>query len=72
MGSRWLGLQDFFKFIDILVFVEATIYQIDEANELYAKQGLLLPHAHSRGRNSVFSALEGNQVSQREWKAQLK
>jgi hypothetical protein len=41
------ALQAFFEYLDILVFVEATIYQADEANELYAKQGLLLPQAHS-------------------------
>ena len=41
--------QDFFKHLDILVFVEATIYAMDEENELYAKQGLLMPHAHAQG-----------------------
>lgn len=40
-------MQDFFKYMDLLIFVEATIYQADETNELYAKQGLLLPQAHS-------------------------
>lgn len=40
-------LQAFFEYLDTLVFVEATIYQADETNELYAKQGLLLPQAHS-------------------------
>lgn len=40
-------VQDFFKYLDLLIFVEATIYQADETNELYAKQGLLLSQAHS-------------------------
>ncbi len=40
-------LQAFFDYLDILVFVEATIYQADETNEFYARQGLLLPQAHS-------------------------
>lgn len=50
--------QDFFKYLDLLVFVEATIYQADEANELYAKQGLLLCQAHSETRKMLQAVLE--------------
>ena len=46
--------QDFFAVMDSLVFVEATIYHMDEANEQYARQGLLMPHAHAEGCTSSF------------------
>eukprot|EP00983_Pelagomonas_calceolata_P036882 1134772-Pelagomonas_calceolata.AAC.2 len=35
--------QDFFKHLDVLVFVEATIYQLDEDNEALAAQGRTEP-----------------------------
>ncbi|KAK9915244.1 hypothetical protein WJX75_006595 [Coccomyxa subellipsoidea] len=57
----------FFEYLDILVFVEATIYQADEANELYAKQGLLLPQAHSDLRKNLQAVLEGRGL----WSQQL-
>jgi hypothetical protein len=38
--------------------VEATIYQIDEANEQYARQGLLLPHAHSEGGAGLLTSIQ--------------
>jgi hypothetical protein len=31
--------QDLFKFLDVLVWVEATIYQLDEENENLTMQG---------------------------------
>ena len=42
-------LQDFFRYIDILVYVEGTIYHIDEANERLSKRGISLEHAHAEG-----------------------
>ncbi|BDA43030.1 hypothetical protein COCOBI_04-0400 [Coccomyxa sp. Obi] len=53
-----LRVQDFFRYLDLLVFVEATIYQADETNELYAKQGLLLSQAHSETRKTLQAVLE--------------
>jgi len=35
--------EDFFKHLDVLVFVEATIYQLDEDNEALAAQGRTEP-----------------------------
>lgn len=32
--------KDFWRYMDVLVFVEATIYQMDEENERLAKSGL--------------------------------
>ena len=32
-------MQDVFKYLDILVFVEATIYQMDEDNEKLCAEG---------------------------------
>ncbi len=37
--AAWMRPQDVFKYLDILVWVEATIYQLDEDNESWAKQG---------------------------------
>ena len=34
-----LAVQDFFTYLDIIVFVEATIYQMDEDNEKLCGQG---------------------------------
>lgn len=42
-------LQEFFKYLDILVFVEATIYAVDEANERLARLGMNPKHAHTEG-----------------------
>ncbi|CAL8468971.1 g8512 [Coccomyxa elongata] len=50
--------QDFFKYLDLVLFVEATIYQADETNELYAKQGLLLSQAHSETMKTLQAVLE--------------
>ena len=38
-GRRPLASQAFLEHIDLLVFVEATIYQMDEENEALAEQG---------------------------------
>ncbi len=37
---KLLALQDFLRWWDILVFVEGTIYQIDEENEELAAEGM--------------------------------
>ena len=34
-----LAVQDFFMYLDIIVFVEATIYQMDEDNEKLCGHG---------------------------------
>ncbi|MEW5300256.1 MAG: hypothetical protein WDW36_003198 [Sanguina aurantia] len=36
-----LGLQDVFKFLDVLLWVEGTLYQLDEDNEAAASRGEL-------------------------------
>lgn len=41
--------QDFFKFFDILVYVEATIYSMDEENERLAGAGMVLPDLELHG-----------------------
>jgi hypothetical protein len=42
-GSRCWGPQDFFKYLDVLVYVEATIYAMDEENERLAGAGVVSP-----------------------------
>ena len=42
-------IQDYFRYLDILVFVEATIYAVDEANESLAKSSLNPQQAHIEG-----------------------
>ncbi len=42
----YLGLspeRDFFKYLDVLVWLEATVYDLDEQNELMCKHGLRAP-----------------------------
>jgi hypothetical protein len=39
-----LCMQDLFAVLDVLVWVEATIYQLDEDNERMAKQGQVAEH----------------------------
>jgi len=41
--------QDFFKYLDVLVYVESTIYQLDEDNELLAKSGTIAQGRHLLG-----------------------
>lgn len=48
----WLP-QDFFKHLDILVFVEGTIYQLDEDNEALAGRGLVEPARQLLGEKQV-------------------
>ena len=43
-------MQGFFRYLDILVFVEATIYAVDEANESLAKLSMNPKHAHMEGK----------------------
>ncbi|KAK9809328.1 hypothetical protein WJX73_005159 [Symbiochloris irregularis] len=52
----YVGLQqqDLFKFLDILVFVEGSIYQMDEENEALAKAG----------REPAAGLLQGEQILQ--------
>ena len=42
-------MQDFFKYLDILVYVEAAIYAVDEANEGLAKMSVNPKDAHVEG-----------------------
>ena len=42
-------MQAFFKYLDILVFVEGTIYAVDEANESLARLSMNPKHAHMEG-----------------------
>jgi len=42
-------MQDFFIYLDILVYVEAAIYAVDEANESLAKMSINPKHAHMEG-----------------------
>ncbi|CAL5221125.1 g3261 [Coccomyxa viridis] len=54
--------EDFFKHLDILVFVEATIYAVDEANESLAKLRLNPQHAHTEALKTLQAVLEGQQL----------
>lgn len=58
---REVHLQDLFKYIDILVYVEATIYSVDEANENLARICLNPRIAHQGGmpRQPVYHSSTG-------------
>ena len=43
-------MQDFFKVWDVLVFVEAAIYEMDEENEALALAGNAAPEVTFKGR----------------------
>lgn len=40
-------MQDVFKYLDVLVYVEATIYGMDEENEQFAAEGVTTPSQHT-------------------------
>eukprot|EP00877_Chromochloris_zofingiensis_P013833 jgi/Chrzof1/8703/Cz03g21080.t1 len=42
-----LLMQDVFKYLDVLVYVEATIYGMDEENEQFAAEGVTTPSQHT-------------------------
>jgi len=49
---------DFFAHFPLLVFIEATIYQMDEQNEDYAAQGESLPGLVLDGERALLAVLE--------------
>jgi hypothetical protein len=49
-------MQDLFKYLDILLFVEATIYQMDEENEALCEA---LAHASSSGDSNTPHVFQG-------------
>ncbi|KAF5837827.1 hypothetical protein DUNSADRAFT_3790 [Dunaliella salina] len=51
--------QDFFKYLDVLVFVEATIYQLDEDNEALAARGHAEPGRQLLEESVLTRVLEG-------------
>jgi len=51
--------EDFFKHLDVLVFVEATIYQLDEDNEALAAQGRTEPGRRLLEESVLARVLEG-------------
>lgn len=53
---------DLFRFLDVLVFVEATIYQMDELNEHLAKTGAAAPPAAPPARAGAAGTEEGGSV----------
>ena len=51
------GMQAFLEHIDILVFVEATIYQMDEENEALAKLGDIAEGHQLQGKLAACSCI---------------
>lgn len=49
--------EDFFKYWDVLVFVEAAIYEMDEENEVLASQGLINPLKRLKGEQVLTEVL---------------
>ena len=48
----YLGLSplaDFFKYMDVLVWLEATVYELDEQNERMSKHGMRAPSLRLAG-----------------------
>ncbi|GAX77630.1 hypothetical protein CEUSTIGMA_g5073.t1 [Chlamydomonas eustigma] len=57
----YLGLspeRDFFKYLDVLVWCEATIYELDEQNELMSRHGLRAPNLRLAGESSIRESLK--------------
>ncbi len=50
-------LRDFFRFMDVLVWLEGTVYQLDEMNELLAKEGRLEPRVRLAGKRGQAGAM---------------
>ena len=46
-------VQDFLKHLDVLVFVEALIYHLDEENEVLAAAGQLAPGHQAKGKHAA-------------------
>lgn len=58
----YLGLspvKDFFRHLDVLVWLEASVYQLDEHNELLARSGNTEPAAQLLGASCIRRALQG-------------
>ena len=56
----YLGLDpaiDFFKYLDVLVWLEASVYEIDEHNEIMCKNGLRAPSRRLAGAVIPLSCL---------------
>jgi hypothetical protein len=60
-------LQDIFKYLDILLFVEATIYQMDEENEALC-EALTQPGGSSSGDGHAQHSFQGLPPSQGRWR----
>ena len=52
-----IALQGLFQYLDIFVYVEATIYEMDEANELRCAMGALGEEHVVGGKHTVAATL---------------